>query len=990
MHTETPNDDLLWRHLKTLPAFRALLRAVEARFYHHLDIPEPVLDLGCGDGNFAQMAFDQPLAAGIDPWWGPLKKSEKAGAYAVLAQSMGDHMPFADHHFASVISNSVLEHIPDVQPVLNEASRVLRPGGILILTTPSHHFTQNLGGARWFGDRYRRFFNRISRHAHTDPPELWAERLALAGFRVTRWQYYFSQGALHALELGHVQGLPSAVLHFLTGQWILAPWPENLRLTERWVRPFYDEEPPAEGAYILIVAQKVADHPVDAPLPPAQPFTQAELQAPPQPQPAPPEPAIPVLPAAVAATPARASAEPAPPAVAPSQSLHRLGRRLTAISLAALTLLLAAIAQSDLRATPPPEVPINGLITFGYALLALLGLFAYVRAGMPALALPRPGSIPRRRWFYAIAFLFVVVAQRLAGTSLTGGASPGLAVLLWLLAGSLAFYAWYDAPASAGAKNAGPAFNRRALLVTSGLFLVALLLRVIGLTSHPFTMNGVEASLGLDAVAIGNGLIRNPFATAWLTNPTLPIYLQRLPISLFGQTVFAVRILPAILGALTVALTYSLGRRIWGEAVALVAAILLTGAHVHLQYSRLGMSNIWDPLMLLLPLGLLALAHRRGQREGWLLAGLASGLSFYFFTSSRLLPIMLLLLFVYLLFFDLASVRRQWQHMLAAAALTLVVIWPQLVYYNANPTIFMERANSLGILQNDWLVTETGRTGLSAQTLLQQQLAQAALAFNSSLDTTTTYNPGIPFFRFWPAVLFGLGLGLALFRLRELRYALLLIWLAVMVLFAGALLVSPPDSHRLVGLLPAGCILAATALVWFVQKLAAAWQKREDDAETRETNPAGGRLQRALLPILVALAVLLAAGDLLFYFGTYRNSYRFGDRNTEIAYGIANYLQSLDEPQTAYLYGPPTIYADFPTIPFLATNFQVNINLFNVLEPGAALSEPLLPDSPLVFLYLPERIDELANIQATYPNGNLLTFEGHLSNPLFFAYEVEP
>lgn len=66
------------------------------------------------------------------------------------------------------------------------------------------------------------------------------------------------------------------------------------------------------------------------------------------------------------------------------------------------------------------------------------------------------------------------------------------------------------------------------------------------------------------------------------------------------------RILPAILGALTVALTYSLGRRIWGEAVALVAAILLTGAHVHLQYSRLGMSNIWDPLMLLLPLGLLA------------------------------------------------------------------------------------------------------------------------------------------------------------------------------------------------------------------------------------------------------------------------------------------------------------------------------------------------------------------------------------------------
>ena len=30
------NDDLLWRQLKTVPAFRALLRAVESRFYRQL------------------------------------------------------------------------------------------------------------------------------------------------------------------------------------------------------------------------------------------------------------------------------------------------------------------------------------------------------------------------------------------------------------------------------------------------------------------------------------------------------------------------------------------------------------------------------------------------------------------------------------------------------------------------------------------------------------------------------------------------------------------------------------------------------------------------------------------------------------------------------------------------------------------------------------------------------------------------------------------
>ena len=40
------NDDLLWRQLKSLPAFRALLRAVEARFYAYIPLPEPTLHVG--------------------------------------------------------------------------------------------------------------------------------------------------------------------------------------------------------------------------------------------------------------------------------------------------------------------------------------------------------------------------------------------------------------------------------------------------------------------------------------------------------------------------------------------------------------------------------------------------------------------------------------------------------------------------------------------------------------------------------------------------------------------------------------------------------------------------------------------------------------------------------------------------------------------------------------------------------------------------------
>ena len=65
-------DDLLWRNLKELPAFRGLLRAVEARFYQDLALPEPVLDLGSGDAHFASVAFDHSLTVGVDPWTPPL------------------------------------------------------------------------------------------------------------------------------------------------------------------------------------------------------------------------------------------------------------------------------------------------------------------------------------------------------------------------------------------------------------------------------------------------------------------------------------------------------------------------------------------------------------------------------------------------------------------------------------------------------------------------------------------------------------------------------------------------------------------------------------------------------------------------------------------------------------------------------------------------------------------------------------------------------
>jgi SAM-dependent methyltransferase len=258
--------DYLWLHIRELPYFRSLVRAVEARFYEQIELPRPVLDVGCGDGHFATVTFDQPLNVGIDPWVGPVHLAARSGGYGSVVLGDGGKMPFPDNSFASAVSNSVLEHIPHVEKVLAETSRVLQPGGKFVFCVPNHNFLPSLSisnaldkiGLRPIGNAYRRFFNRISRHQHCDSPDVWQSRLEHTGFRLERWWHYFPPRALHVVEWGHYFGLPSLINHFLFHRWILAPTRWNLALTRRIVQPHYDADPLCQdGVYSFYIARKV-------------------------------------------------------------------------------------------------------------------------------------------------------------------------------------------------------------------------------------------------------------------------------------------------------------------------------------------------------------------------------------------------------------------------------------------------------------------------------------------------------------------------------------------------------------------------------------------------------------------------------------------------------------------------------------------------------------------------------------------------------------
>jgi hypothetical protein len=94
----------------------------------------------------------------------------------------------------------------------------------------------------------------------------------------------------------------------------------------------------------------------------------------------------------------------------------------------------------------------------------------------------------------------------------------------------------------------------------------------------------------------------------------------------------------------------------------------------------------------------------------------------------------------------------------------------------------------------------------------------------------------------------------------------------------------------------------------------------------------------------------------------------------------------LDGQWDGYFFGPPSMYANFPTFAYLVQGWQSDIRLSDVAEDeGPPLTEN---DHNNVFLYLPERADEIEQINRLYRNGRLLTFPGSNDNPLFYAFEI--
>ncbi len=129
-------DDELW---DTVPKEPAAPPEHLAELVRSLPPASDVLDLGCGDGRLTAEIRDAERVTAADVSKVALARAARRLPHADLVELEPDAaLPFHDGSFDLVLCIETIEHVRDVQRLLSEVRRTLRPDGTLALTTPAH------------------------------------------------------------------------------------------------------------------------------------------------------------------------------------------------------------------------------------------------------------------------------------------------------------------------------------------------------------------------------------------------------------------------------------------------------------------------------------------------------------------------------------------------------------------------------------------------------------------------------------------------------------------------------------------------------------------------------------------------------------------------------------------------------------------------------------------------------------------------------------
>jgi len=221
------NQQILQSYLRTYlggrPLFLSLIRAKEAAIFdHYLPLAGPVLDVGCGDGYFSRIVFGV-LDVGLDVSDSRISQATRDGGYKQTIIYDGHQFPFETYSFPTVVSNCVLEHIPNIDETINEMSRVVTKDGRILVSVMARPWEDHLFGALLLGNSYRSYMRAKQVHVNMLTDREWRKKFAAAGLHVVSATGYLTPTQCRMIDIAHYLSVSSLISYILTKRWVLVP-----------------------------------------------------------------------------------------------------------------------------------------------------------------------------------------------------------------------------------------------------------------------------------------------------------------------------------------------------------------------------------------------------------------------------------------------------------------------------------------------------------------------------------------------------------------------------------------------------------------------------------------------------------------------------------------------------------------------------------------------------------------------------------------------
>lgn len=264
-HSELTFSDFQ-RYFPYTPAALCIKECARLTALRRYECTGPVLDVGCGDGLFATIAFKNLEAWGIDidAMEGRWAAASKAYSQVVLGDVTKAELP--REFFQTCVANCSLEHVPRLDLALSNILRSLRPGARIYMFVPNRDWAKyflsyrvlSAIGLGSLASTLRDAIDTQFKHHHLYDEAGWRKIVEEAGFEIEAVEPVLSTATTVAFEAFLLPSLAGWVNKHLTTRWTNFPGARKALSLPVYAlaKALLDAGDPTPTAEFLVIARR--------------------------------------------------------------------------------------------------------------------------------------------------------------------------------------------------------------------------------------------------------------------------------------------------------------------------------------------------------------------------------------------------------------------------------------------------------------------------------------------------------------------------------------------------------------------------------------------------------------------------------------------------------------------------------------------------------------------------------------------------------------